>query len=188
MTISQVEENIIEKLLPTCQQLRSQGLSDRDIKKFIQNHHQKTTYDFYQKNKISDLRKILFFLTGEFKKADSKIELKLYDLFTKYNIPFRFQYKITPYRADYLLWGYLIVELDGPQHELQKKYDEKRDRYLKKMGYVVLRIPTWVLIEEPERVVESVLEFKPKEKVKKSKSKRKGTYKKYRKENLIRRR
>jgi very-short-patch-repair endonuclease len=41
-----------------------------------------------------------------------------------------------------------------------------------KMGYKVLRIPTWVLVNKPEDVIKAILEFKPKEKIKKSKTKK----------------
>lgn len=34
----------------------------------------------------------------------------------------------------------LIVELDGNQHEKRKEHDEERDKYLKSLGYEVIRI------------------------------------------------
>jgi very-short-patch-repair endonuclease len=34
----------------------------------------------------------------------------------------------------------LIIEVDGPIHEKQKKYDEARDKILNDLGYKILRI------------------------------------------------
>jgi len=72
---------------------------------------------------------------------DSKAEVIFYEFLIESGIPFKFQYKIGPYKVDYLIDGSLVVELDGPHHNRQKEYDEKRDKYIEKMGYTVLRIP-----------------------------------------------
>lgn len=170
--IEKLSDKIINKFLPICQRLRDEGLTDQEIDKYLRQHHKKKAFDFYRENNLSGLKTVLTGVFTEIEKADSKIEKILFNLLTGEGIQFKFQYKIGPYRADYLLWGFLVVELDGPQHDIQKKHDQNRDKYMGKMGYKVLRIPTWVLVNKPEDVIKAILEFKPKEKIKKSKTKK----------------
>jgi len=86
--------------------------------------------------------------------ADSKAELIFCEMLTKQKIKFEFQFAIGPYRVDYLINKYLVVEIDGPQHD--KVRDEKRDKYLKKMGFRVFRIPLWLLVASPEAAIEEI--------------------------------
>ena len=52
---------------------------------------------------------------------------------------FRRQYLIGPYIADFVCTERkLVLELDGPLHEVE--YDRRRDAYLRKQGYRVIRI------------------------------------------------
>lgn len=169
--IEKIQDKIIDRLLPVCQSLRDQGLSDAEIQKFVRSYHKIRSYDFYKDKNISPLFTEIRYAMQGISQADSKIEKKLFKIMSDNGIQFKFQYKIGPYRADYLVWGFLVVELDGPQHQLQKEHDKKRDAYLKKMGYQVLRIPTWVLIESPQEVLALIFNYKPKEKVKKNKKK-----------------
>lgn len=45
------------------------------------------------------------------------------------------------YIADMVV-GTTIIEVDGPQHEKNKKWDEERDRLTAGMGFSTIRIPT----------------------------------------------
>jgi len=47
-----------------------------------------------------------------------------------------------PYRADFLHFGGLVVELDDTSHNGRDDHDAKRDRYFSKYGFVTLRIKT----------------------------------------------
>jgi very-short-patch-repair endonuclease len=52
---------------------------------------------------------------------------------------FRRQYLIGPYIADFVCTERkLVLELDGPLHD--EEYDRRRDAYLRKQGYRVMRI------------------------------------------------
>jgi very-short-patch-repair endonuclease len=54
---------------------------------------------------------------------------------------FRRQYLIGPYIADFVCTEQkLIIELDGPLHDDRGEYDRRRDMYLRKQGYRVIRI------------------------------------------------
>jgi len=56
------------------------------------------------------------------------------------NTKFEFQCIIEPYIVDFLI-GNTIVELDGSSHIGREDYDKRRDIYLMKKGYHVIRIP-----------------------------------------------
>lgn len=88
--------------------------------------------------------------------ADSKAELIFYDLLTENKIPFKFQYKISPYRVDFLIQDWLVFEIDGPMHK--KDYDDRRDKYIRKMGYEVMRAPLSVLMISPQVFIEEIKE------------------------------
>lgn len=89
-------------------------------------------------------------------KAESKIEGIFYNTLKDNKIPFEFQVEIGKYRADYLINKFLVVEIDGPQHE--KIRDDIRDAYMRRMGYKIIRVPTWLLCMDSVAVVESIKE------------------------------
>ena len=92
----------------------------------------------------------------DLQKADSKAEAIFYELLQNSGTKFSFQHNIGPYRVDYLVMGFLIIEIDGPQHD--KNHDDKRDKYLRKMGYKIIRIPTWVLVSCPDAAIQEIKE------------------------------
>jgi very-short-patch-repair endonuclease len=58
-------------------------------------------------------------------------------------LKFRRQQSIGPFIADFVCFEKkFILEVDGPHHELEKAYDQRRDYWLTKEGYQVLRITT----------------------------------------------
>ena len=66
-----------------------------------------------------------------------------YDFPKTYPIQFKRQYQIGPYYADFYCYrAKLIVELDGSQHCEPDaiRYDEVRTAFLRKQGFVVLRL------------------------------------------------
>ena len=61
---------------------------------------------------------------------------------------FRRQYLIGPYIADFVCTERkLIIELDGPLHADQVDCDRRRDAYLRKQGYRVMRLKNSELSE-----------------------------------------
>ncbi len=52
----------------------------------------------------------------------------------------------------------IIVEVDGSQHfeEVQKRMDEERDSYLCRLGFQVLRFPSWDVMRDVDRVVNEI--------------------------------
>lgn len=57
-------------------------------------------------------------------------------------IDFRGQFVIGNYIVDFLV-GSLVIEIDGAVHAKaeQRKYDARRDAFIRRMGYKILRIP-----------------------------------------------
>ena len=70
---------------------------------------------------------------------------------------FRRQKPAGPYIVDFVCAGcQVIVELDGETHLDKKDYDEKRDSYLKELGYRVLRFWNNQVYDELESVLEEI--------------------------------
>jgi very-short-patch-repair endonuclease len=73
---------------------------------------------------------------------------------------FRRQHSINDYIVDfYCPSAKLIIELDGNPHgEYVKISDDlKRDEYLKKLGYTVLRFENRFVFQDPEYVINEVI-------------------------------
>ena len=56
------------------------------------------------------------------------------------DIRFRRQHAIGRYIVDFVCWKRrLVIEVDGPIHDLRREYDSKRDEFLARRGFRVLR-------------------------------------------------
>ncbi|MFF9599522.1 endonuclease domain-containing protein [Methylobacterium fujisawaense] len=76
-----------------------------------------------------------------------------------HGLKFRRQVPIPPYIADFLCASArLIVELDGEPHETEGRRlrDAKRDAWLKRQGFTVLRFPNEVVLSNLYAVLEAV--------------------------------
>lgn len=79
---------------------------------------------------------------------------------SRYGIVVRRQAPIGPYFADFVVQKHsLIIEIDGEHHfsDAGLANDAKRDRWLGKIGYRVLRINTGELAENFDGCVETIL-------------------------------
>lgn len=90
--------------------------------------------------------------------SDSKIEVIFHQMLVDYDIPFKPQYKISPYRVDFLISDFLAFEIDGPMHKLNQEYDKQRNKYIERMGYEVMRVPVSILTMAPEIIIEEIKE------------------------------
>jgi type I restriction enzyme R subunit len=78
------------------------------------------------------------------------------------NYKFRRQHQIGNYIADFYCDELkLVVEFDGEVHNNaeQIKHDVKRDKYLKSLGFTVLRFKNNELFNNPEKVLYAILDF-----------------------------
>ena len=141
--------------MPVIEQMAEEGCSKDQIVGAYQNHMKHKVGQLYAKQHepkaIGDCLNIF-----DLQKADSKAEAIFYELLQNSGTKFSFQHNIGPYRVDYLVMGFLIIEIDGPQHD--KNHDDKRDKYLRKMGYKIIRIPTWVLVSCPDAAIQEIKE------------------------------
>ena len=79
---------------------------------------------------------------------------------------FRREYTIGPYTVDFCCVTLkLIVEVDGEHHfqEQGRQRDQRRDCYLRRLGYEVLRIPGYDVLKDPigtRQLIEKTIEVR----------------------------
>ena len=72
---------------------------------------------------------------------------------------FRRQHPIGPYIADFACFErQLVIELDGDQHDANRQYDQRRDRYMTARGFQVLRFPSYRVFNDLEAVLDTIHE------------------------------
>ena len=72
---------------------------------------------------------------------------------------FRRQRPIGPYIVDFVcLEKLLVIEVDGGQHSEQRSYDARRDAWLKKEGFRVLRFWDDEVLKQVESVKQAIWE------------------------------
>lgn len=163
--ISNIHDVIVQEFRPFADEMASNGCSTDEIMRSFR------TFVSLRKRKArqkTPIRSVGDFLQGTkfFERvmgpnkasADSNAERRLYDLLNHSKIKFKFQYRIGPYRADFLV-NDLVVELDGPHHEARKDYDIRRDDFMRERGYRILRIPVMVLNIDPTLIISEIREL-----------------------------
>ena len=146
-------QKIVNDFLPVAESMVVEGKKEKEIITAFQSQLRIKMSNYYAKlKKARSLSFILKSLTFEGKV--SKAELIFDTMMQESGISFLSQYKIGPYRADFLVNKFLVVELDGPQHD--KKRDRSRDQYMQRMGYEVYRVPLPVLFNNPQDIIKKV--------------------------------
>jgi very-short-patch-repair endonuclease len=78
-------------------------------------------------------------------------------------LTFRRQHPLRPYIADFVcLKIKLVIELDGESHDTRQEYDRRRDHYLRKLGYTVLRFTNDDVLNNLGGVVETIADISKK--------------------------
>ena len=126
------------------------------VKKCIDQRIKRKSSDFYKS--YDSMENVMNAVSKQLieQKADSKIEAIFYGLLLETKIPFKFQYKIAPYRVDFLIAEFLVFEIDGPVHLLKQDYDERRTKHIKRMGYKIMRVPVGILAMAPEIIIKEI--------------------------------
>ena len=155
---SKLSRQAIRHFEPVGEILRKEGKNDIEIIKIFNAHVENKVRKYYSSKKNeTGIGRILKQSIEELKKGgyDSKAEVIFEYILKENKIPFKFQYKIGPYRTDFLIDKFLVVEVDGPTHLKfdQKKHDSVRDKYLQDLGYKVLRLPIWLISMSVESVI-----------------------------------
>jgi len=72
----------------------------------------------------------------------------------KLGVKFRRQVPLLGYIADFAsLRERIVVEVDGKTHDDQVDYDANRDDAMRRFGIKVVRIPSWLILSNPEGAV-----------------------------------
>jgi very-short-patch-repair endonuclease len=155
-----LHKKVMDEFYPIAIELAEKGHDKEFIVATFQKQLKLKVQQYYDKNHGMSSVGDIFGEVGVFvekqQSADSKAEKIFYDLLIQRGMKFEFQYKIGPYTADYLFAGFLVVELDGPQHK--KNNDDRRDEYMRRMEYKIIRVPMMVLMWCPDAVIDEILE------------------------------
>jgi len=145
--------------LPFAEQLAAEGARENEIVRAYHAWLKSKTQNYYSKAK-SGMTPLMTAIKAALTQAkgDSKAEVIFYQILESAGINFKFQFPIGPYRADFLIAGFLVLEIDGPQHLKSGKKDDARDKYMRTMGYKIIRVPLSILCACPEAVIEEIQE------------------------------
>jgi very-short-patch-repair endonuclease len=157
LTLEKLKKQATKKFIAFAELLEEGGMDRIRIMIHLDRFRDNYIKKYYnQKDGLIHIRDIID--TKELKKVESKAEYIFYDLLRDNNIPFEFQYKINRYRVDFLINGFLVIEIEGPHHNLQAEYDSIREKYIRRMGYKILRLPIWLLAIEQQMVIDLIKE------------------------------
>lgn len=164
-TTSDLTLNLVHDFLPVAERMQAEGADHDTIMRAFDNYiglKKGANFAAIRRppmDRAGDAaRSLMIKIGGEREeKADSATEVVLYNKLVQSGIKFSFQVKIGRYRADFVI-GSLIVEVDGPHHANQVTYDQIRDKYLRKMGYTIMRVPADLVALVPAAVVQSIKE------------------------------
>jgi len=98
----------------------------------------------------------------ELRKRQTPAEEALWELLRNRqlaDLKFRRQHQIGDYIVDFFCAEHgLVVELDGAAHETSKrqKHDDKRDKYLRSLGHLMLRFENKQVFEETESLLNTI--------------------------------
>jgi very-short-patch-repair endonuclease len=166
---TKLRETVLADLKEYAYDLEKAGTPRAEIMRIVEKYIQNKKREFYKPKPAEPMD--FFEISGTVicdlkEKIESKAEGIFYRLLSDNGIEFKFQYRVGHYRIDYLVGDDLVVELDGPQHSTieNKIHDEKRDSYLEKMGYRILRIPIWIVSMSPSAVLATIKENSKKNK------------------------
>lgn len=156
-----LKRKIMKKFLPIAEEMRAESQDDREIVDAFNRYADLKQQELYRKERVEPklLAKPIMAVMEQFEgiKEDSKIERIFYELLTEAKLPVKFQYKIGPYRADFLIGGFLVFEIDGPMHDKGK--DAIRDDYMTEFGYLIFRVPAWLAAADPSAVIIEIQEL-----------------------------
>ena len=92
-------------------------------------------------------------------RAESILESILRQRLSTARVHWRSQVTIGPYRADFVIGDWLIIEADGSQHGTEQQFasDRERDRYFVGNGYVVLRFTYRQIVDSWPQTLRAIL-------------------------------
>jgi very-short-patch-repair endonuclease len=151
-----IRDKALKEFHPMIEQMAADGMGQEDIVKFFKAHCDLKIKNYYLP-RMNQLSRVISDMKLEGKEPDSKAEAIFYKELQDSGIKFKFHYPIGNYTADYLINDTIVFELDGAQHNPDR--DERRDKYLRRMGYKVVRVPIWILEQDVKAVVDTIKEL-----------------------------
>lgn len=157
--MQKITKKLIKKMLddfkPVAENMAKNGLDeDKIVHAFVSHIKIKQSQYYNQRNQPELIRDIMYKAIKRLKSKTSKAEFIFHELLEINNIKFEYQYPIGPYFADFMVNDSLVLEIDGPHHD--KGHDDTKDKYLKKMGYKVMRVPLTILFHSPQAIIEEI--------------------------------
>ena len=99
-------------------------------------------------------------LARELRRRQTEAEVRLWSRVRNRqlgDLKFRRQVPRGPFVADFLCdEAMLIVEVDGSQHDDRLSRDVRRTTYLESLGYVVMRVRNYDLLQNTDRVLDHI--------------------------------
>lgn len=151
-----IREEALADITRLMEQLASEGKGSKFIASVANDYVQNKIRNYYAS--LKGPRPITEALSDWADSADSKAEQVLFLAFVDAGLEFKFQYGIGKYEVDFFFEPDLVVELDGPHHGQQQRYDEIREAYIRKMGYRIIRVPIWILSMDTQAVIDEIRE------------------------------
>ena len=158
-TIKKLRREAANNFIPIAEDMYKHGKSLIEIEITLEKYIEQKKRQFYQKKRKHSIRlntREVIDKVYKLQNADSLAEAIFYDMLEKAKIPFEFQYKIGPYRVDYLINKTIVLECDGKHHQFQRGYDRNRDWYLEGLGYHVVRMSWDLICQIPDIVIDEL--------------------------------
>lgn len=141
----------VKEFIPIGEYLRAEGKDDREIfRTFLKYVHLGVTGRF-KKEPCENIMPIL----GKVLSNKPTFGDHVVDIFERRLFPqvseHRSRYKIGEYYVQYLINGWLVVEIDSPD-------DRHKIQHLRSLGYRFLNIPKWILEISVDAAIDEILE------------------------------
>lgn len=93
------------------------------------------------------------------RKNPTRSEEVLRDALSNLGYKFQFQVIVNGYIPDFLFRKKRIIELDGAAHIGREEYDRNRDTHLKDAGYTILRLPSRMVFQDMDSILNAIEKF-----------------------------
>jgi len=146
----------VKEFIPIGEYLRAEGKDDREIFKTFLKYVNLGVTGRYKKEPSENIMPILRRVLSNEPTFDDHVvdifERRLFHRIQDRKVSeYRCQYKIGDYYVQYLIDGWLVVEIDSPD-------DRHKIQHLRSLGYRFLNIPKWILEISVDAAIDEILE------------------------------
>ena len=141
----------LDTFIETAKQLRKEGATDNEILGYFNNHVKQVVKDH-----LDQYGKLGYeAIKNKLKQTQMSAKAVLYQELIMANIPFKQQYLIAPYCAEFLIGESIVIEI----YTLDEDNTKERYKYFDKYGYKVYRYPSWLILIDPKAVIKQIQEI-----------------------------